>query len=150
MVEHSSLMTQFPSISGLSPAVTTTLDKRARRIYIDQGSVIFRPEKPAKNLLLLISGTVLIRRIFGTGRDVVLYRVHAGEACALTTACLWAVGFGYAEGVSETDIEAVQIPCDAFDDMMMTSKEFRAFVFAVYANRISELLRASEKTAFIH
>ncbi|MFK7837428.1 MAG: Crp/Fnr family transcriptional regulator [Sulfitobacter sp.] len=82
------------------------------------------------------------------GREIVLYRVHAGESCVLTTACLLAFEDYSAEGIAETDIEAILIPRDAFDQMMAASKEFRAFVFEAYSKRITDLFMVIEEIAF--
>ncbi len=138
----------FPGLSGLSPAVSDLLDKRSRHISIDKDAQIFGPGKPAENLLLLVSGVVRVQQLSEAGREIVLYRVHAGESCVLTTACLLAFENYSAEGIAETDIEAILIPRDAFDDMMAASKEFRAFVFEAYSKRITELFLVIEEIAF--
>lgn len=107
MLKHPSLRESFPGLSDLSPTVTKMLDKRARTICIKQGTVIFSPDKPAQNLLLLISGTVRIQQLSRAGRKIALHRIHAGESYVLTRACLLAFECRSAEGLSETDIEAV-------------------------------------------
>lgn len=147
MLIHHSWRESFPELSGLSPAVTTMLDKSAKTTCIAQGTVIFGPGKPAENLFLLVSGTVRVQRLSETGRKIVLYRVHAGENCVLTTACLLAFGYCYTEGLSETDIEAALIPRDAFDEAMRSSKEFRGFVFEAYSKRATDLFLATEEIA---
>ncbi|MFL4471132.1 Crp/Fnr family transcriptional regulator [Tateyamaria armeniaca] len=139
---------QFPGLSGLSPTVSELLDKRAHSVHVNKNSVIFGPGKPAENLLLLVSGTVRVQQLSEAGREIVLYRVHAGESCVLTTACLLAFEDYSAEGIAETDVEAVLIPRDAFDEMMGSSKAFRAFVFEAYSKRITELFLVIEEIAF--
>lgn len=139
---------KFPGLSGLSEKVSTLLDARAKFIALDQGTVIFGPGNPAENLLLLVSGTVRVQQLSEGGREIVLYRVHAGESCVLTTACLLAFEDYSAEGIAETDIEAILIPRDTFDEMMATSKDFRAFVFEAYSKRITDLFLVIEEIAF--
>ena len=82
------------------------------------------------------------------GRDIVLYRVEAGESCVLTTACLLAHEAYSAEGVAETDVRAVAIPRPAFDRLMASSQEFRDFVLTAYARRITDLFRVIDDVAF--
>lgn len=147
MLKYPSWKENFPELSGLSQTVTRMLDNRARTVRFDQGTVIFSPGKPIKNLFLLISGTVRVQQLSEAGRRTVLYRIHAGESCVLTTACLLAFGYCRAEGLCETDIEAVLIPRDAFDEMMWTSKEFRAFAFEAYSKRVADLFLDSEDIA---
>ena len=81
---------KFPGLAELSETVSDLLDKQARSVEIKQGSLIFGPGNPAENLLLLVSGTVRVQQLSEAGREIVLYRVHAGESCVLTTACLLA------------------------------------------------------------
>jgi len=139
---------RFPGLGGLSPSVSELLDQTARTASFDQNTLIFGPGKPAENLLLMVSGTVRVQQLSEAGREIVLYRVHAGESCVLTTACLLAFEDYSAEGIAETDIEAILIPRDAFDQMMSASKEFRAFVFEAYAKRITDLFMVIEEIAF--
>ena len=148
MLTQPSWRESFPGLSGLSPRVSELLDDRARSVCLDQGTLIFGPGNPAENLLLLVSGTVRVQQLSEAGREIVLYRVHAGESCVLTTACLLAFEDYSAEGVAETDVEAVLIPRDAFDELMGIAKEFRAFVFEAYSKRITDLFLVIEEIAF--
>ncbi len=138
----------FPGLTGVSDEVSRLLDKRAQSIKLGRGTEIFGPGNPAENLLLLVSGTVRVQQLSEAGREIVLYRVHAGESCVLTTACLLAFEDYSAEGIAETDIEAILIPRDAFDALMSLSKEFRAFVFGACSKRITDLFMVIEEIAF--
>jgi len=139
---------KFPGLAGLSPTVSDLLDRRATFAALSNGAVIFGPGHAAENLLLLVSGTVRVQQLSEAGREIVLYRVHAGESCVLTTACLLAYEEYSAEGIAETDVEAILIPRDAFDELMSVSKEFRAFVFEAYSKRITDLFMVIEDIAF--
>lgn len=140
--------TQFPGLSKVSDDVSRLLDRSARSLALPTGTRIFGPDSPAENLLLLVSGTVRVQQLSEDGREIVLYRVHAGESCVLTTACLLAFEKYSAEGIAETDIEAIEIPRDDFDKLMSVSKEFRAFVFEAYSKRITDLFLVIEEIAF--
>lgn len=139
---------KFPGLAGLSKTVSDLLDQRALPVVLNEGAAIFGPGKPAENLLLLVSGTVRVQQLSEAGREVVLYRVRAGESCVLTTACLLAFEDYSAEGIAETDVEAILIPRDTFDELMSVSKEFRAFVFEAYSKRITDLFMVIEEIAF--
>jgi CRP/FNR family transcriptional regulator len=138
----------FPGLGGISDDVSRLLDRKARTVKLDKGSIIFGPGNPAENLLLLVKGTVRVQQLSEAGREIVLYRVHAGESCVLTTACLLAFEDYSAEGIAETDVEAILIPRDDFDELMSISKEFRAFVFEAYSKRITDLFLVIEEIAF--
>ncbi|MGB3245058.1 MAG: Crp/Fnr family transcriptional regulator [Sulfitobacter sp.] len=138
----------FPGLADISENVSDILDKQAHPINLPQGAVLFGPGNAAENLLLLVKGTVRVQQLSEAGREIVLYRVHAGESCVLTTACLLAFEDYSAEGIAETDIEAIRIPRDVFDELMSVSKEFRAFVFDAYSKRITDLFLVIEEIAF--
>lgn len=144
----SSWRANFAGLATISDDVSDILDRKARTANLPKGARIFGPGNPAENLLLLISGTVRVQQLSEAGREIVLYRVHAGESCVLTTACLLAFEEYSAEGIAETDIEAIMIPRDDFDELMSISKEFRAFVFEAYSKRITDLFLVIEEIAF--
>ena len=57
---------------------------------VPAGTLIFRSGTAPDNLLLLLEGTVRVQQVAENGREIVLYRVQAGESCILTIACLLA------------------------------------------------------------
>ena len=134
-----------PGLDAISGTVSELLNRQAEYTSVRKGTVIFGPEQPAENLLLLISGTVRLQQPCETGGEIVLSRVHAGESCALTTACLLAFKDYSAEGIAETDVDAITIPRETFDELMMLSPQFRAYVFEAYSKRITDLFTGSDK-----
>jgi len=139
---------RFDGLSRLEPSVRDLLDKRSMVISAPRGTVIFGPGKSPEHMLLLLGGTVRVQQASESGREIVLYRVHAGESCVLTTACLLAHEDYSAEGIAETDIRAVAIPRQIFDDLVSQSQSFRDFVFNAYSKRITDLMVIVEEIAF--
>ncbi len=139
---------RFAGLSGLEPRIRDLLSARSKVIRVAQGTTIFGPGKSPDNLLLLLDGTVRVQQLAENGREVVLYRVTAGESCVLTTACMLAYEDHSAEGIAETDIVAAAIPRAVFDDLIASSKEFRNFVFRAYSRRITDLFHVIEDIAF--
>jgi CRP/FNR family transcriptional regulator len=148
MQTNATWRSHFPSLLDISGSVSKLLDREAKTARIRQGALVFGPGNPAENLLLLTSGVVRVQQLSEAGREIVLYRVHAGESCVLTTACLLAFEDYSAEGIAETDVEAILIPQDSFDTLMSMSRAFRAFVFEAYSKRITDLFMVIEEIAF--
>ncbi len=117
-------------------------------VAVPEGTVIFGPGKAPENLLLLLSGTVRVQQTSENGREIVLYRVSAGESCVLTTACLLAYEDYSAEGIVEADVQAVAVPRSVFDRLIAQSEVFRRFVFSAYSRRITDLFFIIEEVAF--
>lgn len=139
---------RFPGLSRLDGRVKDMLLKRSTVITVPKDTVIFGPGKSPENLLLMLDGTVRVQQLAENGREIVLYRVHAGESCVLTTACLLAYEDYSAEGIAETEVSAVAIPRNVFDDLVAGSAEFRNFVFTAYSRRITDLFLVIEEIAF--
>jgi CRP/FNR family transcriptional regulator len=139
---------RFKGLSRLDAELRDVLTRRAQVVRMPEGTVIFGPGKSPENMLLLLEGTVRVQQLAENGREVVLYRVTAGESCVMTTACMLAYEDYAAEGVAETDIAAAAIPRAVFDDLLATSKEFRTFVFTAYSRRMTDLFHVIEDIAF--
>lgn len=139
---------RFSGLSQLDDSLRNTLVSKSQIVNLPQKTVLFGPGKSPENLLLLLSGVVRVQQVTEGGREIVLYRVHAGESCVMTTACLLAYENYSAEGIAETDVQAVAIPRMVFDDLVAGSLAFRNFVFSAYSRRITDLFHVIEEIAF--
>jgi len=139
---------RFPSLKKLPAEVRRRLEAESRIVALPEGTRIFGAGQSPSNFLLLLEGTIRVQQVSESGREIVLYRVSAGESCALTTACLMGHDHYQGEGIAETPIEAVAIPRDTFDELISTSQVFRRFVFTAFSARITDLFRVIEDIAF--
>ncbi len=139
---------QFDGLSRLPDDLRDALVAGSKVVHIREGTPVFEPGQSADNLLLLLEGTVRVQQRSETGREVFLYRVHAGESCVLTTACMLAFEDYAADGVAETDVRAIAIPRATFDDLAGRSPVFREFIFKAYSRRITDLLTLIDDIVF--
>ncbi len=102
----------------------------------------------ARGFSIRNEGTVRVQQLSEKGREIVLYRIRAGESCVMTTACLLAFESYTAQGIAESDIEAATIPLKVFDELVSQSAQFRHFIFTAYSRRIAELFHIIEDVAF--
>lgn len=126
-------------IPGLEPAARERLVV-ARAVELKRGQKVFEPGQACAAFLVVTAGTVKVSTVTSTGRELLLYRVAEGETCVLTTACLLAGADYDAEGVTETDVEAIAIPKVLFEELMAMSPAFRSFVFSSYGVRLRDLI----------
>lgn len=141
--------TSLPSPLGrLPPNVSRRLCASSLAIEFSAGSRIFGPGQTPEHFLLLLDGVMRVQQTSDKGREIILYRVLAGESCALTTAFLMGCEDYQAEGIAETRIRALAISRSSFDELITTSREFREFVFSTLNSRISNLFRIIEELAF--
>ncbi len=139
---------RFPELAALPPQDRQYLTERATKVALPTGTTVFAPGVPAESFLLILSGTVRVQQVSPGGREIVLYRVTGGETCIMTTSCLLADENYAADGVTETDVEAVAVPKAAFEEAIAQSPGFRRLVFADYSRRISDLMHVVEEVAF--
>lgn len=147
-VTQSDWIENFEGLNQLPSELKEELVAGSRIVEMKAGTVVFSPGQSADNLLLLLRGTVRVQQKSETGREVFLYRVHAGDSCVLSTACMLAFEDYAADGIAETDIRAVAIPRATFDDLVGRSKLFRQFVFRAYSRRLTDLFTLIDDIVF--
>lgn len=139
----------FPAMTRLPADVQARLNKASMIVELPEGSRIFGPGRAPDSFLMMLQGSVRVQQVAESGREIVLYRVTAGDSCALTTACLMGYEEYQAEAIAETKVRAVAIPRALFDELIASSREFRQFVFTAFSRRVTDLFRIIEEVAFL-
>jgi CRP/FNR family transcriptional regulator len=108
-------------------------------INAPDGACLFQPGDESRAFLIVTKGHVRVEQTNSEGRTMVLYRVHEGESCVMTTSCLMGSrpysGYGYAEG----PVTALAIGADAFRRLLRDDAAFRDMVFEGFTRRLGEL-----------
>jgi CRP/FNR family transcriptional regulator len=133
---------------GLEAALRRRLAAAAMPLSAPVGAVLFHPGDPCRGFVMVGTGTVRVDLIAEDGHALLLYRVAAGEACLLTTACLFSGEAYAAEGRAETAVEGLLLPQPAFDALVADSAAFRRFVLAGFGARIAALMARIEALSF--
>ncbi len=141
-------LADFPALQSITEPHWLAARKAARVVTLPEGTTVFRDGDPCRSYLLVVRGSVRVQKISENGKEIVLYRVEAGQSCVLTTSCLLADDDYLAEAVAETEVEAVTIPAGPFLDALGHSAQFRHFVFHAYGERIATLMALVEALAF--
>ena len=148
MAPSAQWLAEFPGLGRLGSELVDVLTRSSSVVTLPAGSRIYGPGQAPENYLLLLEGSVRVQQVSEGGREIVLYRVSAGESCALTTACLMGYEDYLAEAVAATEVRAVAIPRATFDDLIARSPEFRRFVFTAFSRRVTDLFHVIEDVAF--
>lgn len=112
------------------------------------GDVLFRPGDPCRGFIALRTGAIRVGLTSASGREILLYRVRPGDICLQTFACLAQDRSYAAEGVAESELDALLLPPALFDRLMSQDAPFRGAVLASMANRFSELEGVVQALAF--
>ncbi len=148
MTQRKEWIDTFPGLAGMDGAQRAALEAASRIVRVPAGARVFGTGQSPENFLLVIGGSIRVQQVSESGREIVLYRVTAGESCPLTTACLMGHEGYLAEAVAETEIEAVAIPKAVFETLLAGSAAFRRFVFSAFSFRLTNLFRLIEDVAF--
>lgn len=111
------------------------------------GTVLFRPGDACPGFVRLASGTIRVTLTGASGREVVLYRVQAGDVCLQTFACLTDGRSYSAVGIAETDLTGEIVPHGAFRRRLAGDATFRAEVLAAVARRFADFEQLVEDVA---
>jgi CRP/FNR family transcriptional regulator len=114
-------------------------------IQLPAGQQVFTQGQACENYIVLAEGQIKVFSRSEDGRELVLYRIGAGEMCVLTTSCLLGNSRYPAEAVTEADITAYVLPVKDFDALLDENREFRRFVFGSMSQRLGALMAQLEQ-----
>ena len=134
--------------AALDAATRARIAEGALPLKAPSGAVLFRPGDPCRGFVLLRTGRARVDLIAEDGHALLLYRVEPGQACAITTSCLFAGEAYSAEATAEMDCEGLLLPAPLFARLVEDSASFRAFVLAGFAARLGALMARIEDLSF--
>jgi len=138
----------FPMLENIrNPAGNALLDL-CKQIVIPAGTTLFRQGDSCQQYVLILSGSIKVFSRTEEGREIVLYHIHPGNSCILTTSCMFAHEQYPAEAITETDVMALVISNTVFQEFTGTSEQFRELIFKGYSERISHLIGLVKKISF--
>lgn len=147
-VQNLEWLAAFPDLSELEGSAKELLLKYARIVDAPVGTVGYREGGPCGAYVMRLAGRSRVFKMSTSGREILLYRVHAGETCVITTTCLLGNSDYPASTIVEEAITDVIIPAAAFNQLMIDSKVFRTFVMTNYGALISDLIVLLDEVAF--
>ncbi len=147
-VQNLEWLSAFPDLADLESSAKDLLLKYARIVEAPVGTVGYREGGPCGAYVMRLAGRSRVFKMSTSGREILLYRVHAGETCVITTTCLLGNSDYPASTIVEEAIKDVIIPAAAFNQLMIDSKVFRTFVMTNYGALISDLIVLLDEVAF--
>ena len=136
----------FPALA--QDTEVSKLLNQARPAHLPAGATVFHQGDKCGNYILVLEGAVKVFTRAENGREIVLYRLANGDTCVLTTSCLFGNVNYPAEGMTETEVDALLLPAEQFHDAIQQSRVFREFVFSSFSLHLSSLISLVEQVAF--
>ncbi|HYQ72081.1 MAG TPA: Crp/Fnr family transcriptional regulator [Gammaproteobacteria bacterium] len=134
------VLPQLAGVGGL-------LDQ-AREVSLPAHSIVFHHGDRCRHYMLVMEGAVKVLTRALNGREIVLYRLGAGDSCVLATSCLFGNSRYPAEGITETAVTALTLPAVVFERALQDSAAFREFVFHSFAAHLASVIGLLEEVAF--
>ena len=141
-------MDHFPALGNMNPEHLVTAREAVRFAELASGEVAYHQGWECPNYVMCIEGRTRVFKSSGLGREILIYRVSAGETCVLTTSCLLAGGTFPAESVAETPARLACLPAKTFHHLMMASPPFRRFVLDDYARLLNSMISLIDEVTF--
>lgn len=138
----------FPGLASIEDKAWLDALQATGESRLPSGTMVIRKGDPCQHFILLIEGTIRVYETAENGREIVLYRVKAGEICVLTITNLMEHTAYQAEAVVENDSRVISIPLEHFKSAMAHSPAFRTFIVTTLARRLSHMMRLVEQIAF--
>lgn len=138
----------FPQLMNLEEHAKALLRDFARIVEAPVGTIGYRETDPCNAYVMRLAGRSRVYKMSDSGREILLYRVAAGETCVLTTTCLLGRSHYPASTIIEESIRDVIVPAPIFQQLMVESEVFRRFVMSNYGDLISNLIVLVDEVAF--
>ncbi len=141
MPDHRNLLTtHFPALFEKSDPALDDLLGRSALVRLAAGDYVFYPGSRCQGYAFVTEGVVRCQVLSEQGRQIVLYHVGPGDSCVLTTSCLLGDTVYPAEGIAQTDVNALVIPADAFRAAVDCSPALRCHVFHNFATSLAAVM----------
>lgn len=112
------------------------------------GEEMMRSGQYLKSTMLVTKGRVKLFTNGEDGEEFFMYYLEPGQACALSFVCAARNKKSDLEAIAIEDVQAIMIPIELMDDLMIKHKIWYYFVIESYRNRYQEVLDALRSVAF--
>ena len=141
------LVALYPVLGKLPAGLLQRIVDAMQMLSVPAGTVVFDEHQPCRGFPFVLAGAIRVAKLSSSGRELPLYRVLAGESCIISSSCLLGHADYNARGVSEGPTTLALLPRPLFDEML-GEPAFRDFVFALFSERMAELMQLVEEVAF--
>jgi CRP/FNR family transcriptional regulator len=130
------------------PQLQEELSKIGRIRQFKSGEQLISGGEPIKYAMLVTKGRIKLYTEGENGEEFFMYYLEPGQACALSFVCAARNKRSDIEAFAIEDSEALVIPIEYMDELMLKYKSWYVFVIESYRVRYQELLDAIRSIAF--
>lgn len=138
----------YPFLAALPPALASRLEAEAVVRRLPANERLFGERDACRGFPLVLAGSIRVAKSDARGRRLKLYDVGPGDSCILTSSCLLSERSYPAEGVTASEVELALLPAPLFVALVDEFEPMRRHVFALFADRLVEMMALVESVAF--
>jgi CRP/FNR family transcriptional regulator len=117
-------------------------------LEIEPDTVILKEQEFIKVIPLVLEGSIKLRKLDQTGREIIFYHIEPGESCILSiTSCLNDKE-SQAEAIIETRTRMIVVAASRVRSWMDQYPTWRKFVVGLYYERLAELMTLVDLVLF--
>jgi CRP/FNR family transcriptional regulator len=150
MVEQAAAISAFPFLRDVPRDSREALLSAALSKTLEHKQVLVSGGSQCSHLPLVLEGTLRVYKVSDSGRELTLYRIDRGESCILTATCILNDASFPAIAESEGRSVVALAPAKLILHLIDEHREWRRFVFDLYARRLDAVLSLVEQVAFHH
>lgn len=135
---------------GLENQLVVEIVQTGRLLKVRSEQILIEPGMEAKEMPMVITGTLRVMREDKDGREIFLYYLEGGDACAMSISCCLGTQISEFKVVSEDDATIWMVPMHHLDTWMVKYRTFRKFIFNSYHDRFDEMLNTIDSIAFMN
>lgn len=122
--------------------------QEAKILELDPGMVILKEHQFIKVVPLVLEGSIKLRKMDPTGREIIFYHIVPGESCILSiTSCLNEKE-SQAEAIIEKKTRLLAVEAARVRQWMEHFPTWRKFVFNLYYERMAEVMSLLDHVIF--
>ena len=143
-------ITQVLQNIGLENDLVVEIIQTGRLLKVREGQPLIEPGMEAKEMPLVVTGTLRIMREDAEGNEIFLYYLEGGDACAMSISCCLGTQISEFKVVAESEAVLWMVPMHHIDSWMVKFRSFRKFIFDSYHERFDEMLSTIDSIAFMN
>jgi CRP/FNR family transcriptional regulator len=122
--------------------------ENAEVLEFSPGTVILKEHQFIKVVPLVLEGSIKLRKLDQTGREIVFYHIEPGESCILSITSTLNEKESQAEAIIEKRTRILVIEASKIKSWMARFPSWRKFVFKLYYERMAELMGLLDQIIF--
>lgn len=135
---------------GLENDLVVEIIQTGRLLKVREGQPLIEPGMAAKEMPLVVTGTLRVMREDEEGNEIFLYYLEGGDACAMSISCCLGTQLSEFKVVAEAEAVLWMVPMHHIDTWMVKYRSFRKFIFDSYHERFDEMLHTIDSIAFMN